>query len=209
MKKNNTNLVARDYLLVSFIAVAFSIFTIPIIENLKLIKVTPTIIVLEIVVLLALANVALWVASLIARKIPVILQLVKFIAVGVFNTFLDWGVVNLLMLLTQIFFGFWFAAFNVLSFIIANIGSFFWSRYWIFSGESKTKSQESATKDFLQFFIVSIIGLGIKVGIATVWVNSLNASTSVEIWANIGLVLGTSFSMVWNFLGYKFIVFKK
>lgn len=207
MKNNNTNLAERDYLLVSFIAVAFSIFTIPIIENLKLIKVTPTIIVLEILVLLALANVALWVASLIARKIPVILQLVKFIAVGVFNTFLNWGVVNLLMYITNVFEGKKYTVYIVVAFIFANFASFFWNKYWVFS--KKAKKQDSAEKDYVQFLLVSIIGLLIQAGISTAWVEFVPTTAEAPVWANIGLVLGTAFSMVWNFLGYKFIVFKK
>jgi hypothetical protein len=28
-------------------------------------------------------------------------------------------------------------------------------------------------------------------------------------WANIGLAMGTLLALVWNFIGYKFIVFKK
>jgi len=31
---------------------------------------------------------------------------------------------------------------------------------------------------------------------------------NAKIWANMGAVAGTLFVMVWNFLGYKFIVFK-
>ncbi|MDA3814926.1 MAG: hypothetical protein PF549_01000, partial [Patescibacteria group bacterium] len=102
MKKNIT-LSSKDYLLVSFIAVSFSIFTIPIIKNVIAIKITYLVIFAEIIVLLILANLALWVASVLAKKIPVFLQLAKFAAVGVFNTFLNWGIVNLLMYLTQTF----------------------------------------------------------------------------------------------------------
>lgn len=209
MKKNITVLTHKDYVLISFIAISFSIFTIPIIKNILPIEITSLIILAEIVVFLILANIALWIAGLIAKKIPVILQMAKFVAVGIFNTFLDWGIVNLLMLITQIFAGFWYPIFNVISFIFANIGSFFWSRYWIFAKDKKIRNQESGAKDFLQFFVVSVIGLGIKVGIATLLVNYVTSPVDEKIWANIGLVFGTSLSMIWNFLGYKFIVFKK
>jgi putative flippase GtrA len=61
----------------------------------------------------------------------------------------------------------------------------------------------------MQFFIISLIGMGIQAGIASAWVGLVETSVSASIWANVGLFLGTTISMVWNFLGYKFIVFKK
>jgi putative flippase GtrA len=207
MKNAKTNLISRDYFLVSFIAISFSIFIIPIIKNIASIKITFAIIIAEIIILLILANLALWIASLLAKKIPIILQLAKFVAVGVFNTFLNWGVVNLLMFLTQIFEGALYTFYIIIAFIIANFASFFWNKYWVFPKDKK--SQDSAEKDYLQFLFVSVIGLLIQAGIATAWVGFVPTTSSAPLWANIGLILGTVFSMVWNFLGYKFIVFKK
>ena len=207
MKKNNISLKTKDYLLVSFIAISFSIFVIPIIKNVASVKITYSVIIGEIIVILILANLALWIASLIAKKVPVILQLAKFAAVGVFNTFLNWGVVNILMFLTQVFEGALYTAYIIIAFIIANFASFFWNKYWVFPEDKKGK--DSAEKDYVQFLIVSVIGLLIQAGISSAWVAFVPTASSAAVWANVGLVLGTVFSMVWNFLGYKFIVFKK
>ncbi|HAV11642.1 MAG TPA: hypothetical protein DCX32_03845 [Candidatus Moranbacteria bacterium] len=199
----------RDYALISFIGLSFALFSIPILQNINLafLPITVTNILLLIIFFTALANFGLWFSAIIARKIPVILQVAKYGAVGAFNTFLDWGVVNLLIAVTTIAAGFWFSVFAGIGFIIANIGSFFWNKYWTFSAKGE---QQKAT-EMAQFFAVSLIGFGVKVGIATLVVNVIGAPEGFDTkqWANIGNVSGTMFSMVWNFIGYKFWVFKK
>jgi len=154
-----------------------------------------------------LANFGLWASSKVARKIPIILQIAKYGAVGAFNTFLDWGVVNTLIALTSISSGLWFSVFAGTGFIVANIGSFFWNKYWTFT----SNGQVSQSGNMIQFFAVSAVGFGVKVAIASLVVNVIGAPEgfSSEQWANIGNVSGTMLSMVWNFVGYKFWVFKR
>jgi putative flippase GtrA len=62
--------------------------------------------------------------------------------------------------------------------------------------------------------VVSCVGFAINVGIAYMVVNVVSNSFSGldipdKLWGNIGAVAATAASMVWNFIGYKFIVFKK
>ena len=73
------------------------------------------------------------------------------------------------------------------------------------------QSKIKAGREFTQFFIVSAIGFGINVGIASLVVNLIGPRFDIteKIWANIGAIFATFFAMVWNFLGYKFIVFKR
>jgi len=198
----------RDYFLITFIGGAFGLFALPILKNIEVSGVEINMITaITLVVFFAIfANVALFVAGLIAKKIPIILQIAKFGAVGAFNTFLDFGVANLLMAVTLIFSGFWFVVFNIISFIAANLSSFFWNKYWTFS--SKEKKVEGG---FIIFFGVTLVGLGMKLAIAYGVVNYLAhpAFFTEGRWANIGLALGMTIALVWNFLGYKFIVFKK
>jgi len=206
--QQSLSLTKKDVLLISLIGVSFALFATPILSNLNLpfFKVSFSSILFLIFFFLIFANIALWIASLIGKKIAIVFQIAKFAAVGAFNTFLDWGIVNLLMALTGIFGGLWYSLFNVISFLTANSGSYFWNKYWTFS------TKDSGSKGgFFQFFGVTIVGLGIKVGIASVIVNVINhpASMTPARWANIGLALGTLLALVWNFLGYKFIVFKK
>lgn len=203
-----TPLTKKDYFLITFIGVSFALFAIPILKNLNIsaIKIN-TISVIGLVVFFGVfANIALFLAATIAKKIPVILQIAKFAAVGAFNTFLDWGIVNLLMVITGIFAGIWYSVFNGISFLAANSGSYFWNKYWTFSSNGKKNSG-----NFFQFFGVTLVGLGIKVGIASLVVNYISNPSSMTPgrWANIGLAGGTLLALVWNFVGYKFFVFKE
>lgn len=201
-------LVKRDYFFITFIGVAFALFALPILKNLAIAGIEVNVVTAIVLVIFfgIFANIALLVAALIAKKIPVVLQIAKFAAVGAFNTFLDWGIVNLLMAATQIFLGPWYAVFNCISFLAANSGSYFWNKYWTFkSGE------QNAEGGFLQFFGVTLVGLAMKVASSYAIVNYVAhpASMAASQWANVGLAVGTLLALVWNFLGYKFIVFKK
>ncbi len=153
------------------------------------------------------AAICLYIASLLGKKVPVIFQAGKFATVGISNTLIDWGVLNLQILLFGITAGFFYPVFKGVSFLIAIINSFLWNKFWTF----KKRETEKTGTEFLQFLIVSGIGLGINVGIASFVVNIIGpqAEISPKIWATVGALIATMFSMVWNFLGYKFIVFKK
>ena len=153
------------------------------------------------------AAICLYITSLIGKKVPVVFQAGKFVTVGISNTLIDWGVLNLQILLTGITAGLFYPVFKGVSFLIAIINSFLWNKFWTF----KKGKTEKAGKEFLQFLIVSGVGLGINVGIASLAVNVIGpqAGISPKVWATVGALIATMFSMVWNFLGYKFIVFKK
>jgi len=157
-------------------------------------------------VLPVLALIGVAIGDLIGKKIPIIMQLIKFAMVGFANTAVDFGILNLLMAMTGIYSGKNIFFLNSISFIVAVIHSFFWNKFWTF----KVKKTE-ATKEFLQFLIVSIIGLLINGGIVymiTTWLQPMFGMSEVS-WANAGKIAATAVSLVWNFIGYKYIVFKK
>jgi len=66
-------------------------------------------------------------------------------------------------------------------------------------------------KEFLSFIVVSLIGLFINNIIASFLVNFVGpqAGLSENLWASIGAIIASFVGMFWNFVGYKFIVFKK
>lgn len=149
---------------------------------------------------------------MIARKIAVFWQLGKFGVTGVLNFCVDLGVLSLLQAFspinskTVIFSGIAFLTFysiyKATSFIIANINSYFWNKYWAFhSGEDKKN-------EFFQFFIVSIVGFLVNVVVASLVFKSV-AGFSAGQAGLIGAVVGSIAGLAWNFIGYKFIVFKK
>ena len=89
------------------------------------------------------------------------------------------------------------------SFLAATFNSFIWNRFWSFEEHGK----EKIGKEALQFYAVTIVGLLINVGIAT-GMKAVGPDTTL--W--VGVVspgIATIFSLAWNFVGYKFFVFKK
>ena len=158
----------------------------------------------------------LMVANYIGRKIPVIWQIGKFGVIGVLNTLLDWGVLAFLtfslrsnfsidskdVLLIGISF---YSVYKAVSFIIANINSYFWNKYWTFESAAATKTKT----EFLQFFVVSILGFAVNVGIASYIFRAIKplGGLNFDQWGIIGAAVATLASLVWNFVGYKFIVF--
>jgi putative flippase GtrA len=164
----------------------------------------------------------LFVAFILAKKIAVIYQIAKFVLIGGFNFLIDSGVVAILTLsvrnlyhidqdapfmtifsLTLAF----FALYKGISFIIASTNSYFWNKLWTFKREKTEKS----SKEFLQFFIVSVVGFLINVGIAYGVFDIVSAPEGLnkDQWTMLAVVAATVVSMCWNFIGYKFIVFEQ
>lgn len=136
-----------------------------------------------------------------------IAQFGKFVIVGVVNTGIDFAVLNLLMFLTGITTSWYFSLFKGISFIAAVINSYFLNKFWTFKERKTTELGSQMT----QFFIVSLIGLGINVFVASSVVNLLPRPSFISstLWANIGTLTATGVALIWNFIGYRVFVFKK
>jgi putative flippase GtrA len=134
-----------------------------------------------------------------------ILQFSKFAVVGFVNTALDFGVLNVLIFATGVRGGAYLILLNSISFSIATANSYFWNKYWTFKKKDSVKVVEIG-----QFLTVSLIGLAINSGI--VYLISTHISPmfgfSPGLWVNLAKVAATGASLIWNFVGYKFLVFK-
>ncbi|MDZ4231224.1 MAG: GtrA family protein [Patescibacteria group bacterium] len=141
----------------------------------------------------------------ISRWVKVFWQIAKFIVVGGLNTVLDFAVLNLLITLTGIAVGGGFSLFKALSFSVAVINSYFWNKHWTFEAKGKSRTE------FIEFLLVSIVGVGINVGLASALVNFIDPlfGLGVVVWANLAALAATFLTLVWNFLGYKLLVFRK
>lgn len=153
-----------------------------------------------------LSVVGLWFAYFLGNKFAVLWQAAKFALVGVLNTLIDLGLLNILMLFFGITSGYWFAVFKAITFTAATVNSYFWNKYWTFEKTGQVKIGE-----FMQFFVVGGIGLGINVGVAFFMVDVIGAQfgLSEQIWANVGAFVAVFAGVIWNFLGYKLIVFRR
>jgi hypothetical protein len=149
----------------------------------------------------------LYIAYLLGQKIPVIFQAAKFISVGILNTLIDWGILTVQVILTGINAGFGYGIFKSVSFLAAVFNSFAWNKYWTFKKQDTGKTKQELS----QFLLLSLIGFCINVGVASFVVNIIGpqGGISPNLWATIGGAAATMFSMAWDFIAYKFIVFKK
>lgn len=153
---------------------------------------------------LLLAPCALWIAKLVSKWFPQFYQFAQFAAVGTLNSFIDVGVFNLETFLygTSLIGNGLFAVFKAVSFLCATTNSFVWNKYWTFGAEGKPKAGEVTG-----FYGIALVGWVLNVGVATL---VKSAGPATHIWVNIvAPFAGIAASFIWNFLGYKYWVFKE
>jgi putative flippase GtrA len=81
------------------------------------------------------------------------------------------------------------------------------NKRWTFEDNTAEKTGVK----FSQFLAVSIIGIIINGGIVYLITSFTQPlfGLSPQLWANVAKLFATAVSLVWNFIGYKFFVFKK
>ena len=134
-------------------------------------------------------------------------QLGKYGVIGVLNTFLNAGVFNLLIFLTNISTGLLVDSFFVVAFVVTLMNSFLWNKFWAF----EERKIENIKKEMLQFSGISAGVALINIAILHTVVNIIGAPIGIDskIWANVGLVFTIIVAFSGNFFSYKYIVFKK
>jgi len=153
-----------------------------------------------------LALIGLWISYLIGKKFLFVFQVAKFLLIGVLATLVDLSVFKFLGV---IFLGTAFTnlVFKGASFLVATFAKYWGNKFWAFEKMKK----EGMGKEITQFYVVTAISLGINVGIFSLIVNKIGPQfgTPPATWNTIGILIAAIVVSVWNFLGYKFIVFKK
>lgn len=134
-------------------------------------------------------------------------QIFRFAIVGVINTGVDLVVLNLLIYVTHVGEkGFFYTVFKSISFVAALTNSYFMNKYWTFAG----KGTSNRIIEVSEFTIISLIGFLINVGVSSLVVNLIPPIiVSEAVWPSIAALFGTAFGLVWNFIGYKLVVFEK
>ena len=163
------------------------------------------------------------IAFLIGKKFAIVYQIAKFGIIGVSNVLVDLGVLSLVALLFNTQFGIeastamigaitFYSLFKSISFIVANISSFFWNKYWTFNQGEKKQSKS----EFVQFFAVSLVGFLINVIVASLVFKLIVGSRTINLttvqlaqFGTLGAAAGSIVGLAWNFIGYKLWVFKK
>lgn len=147
------------------------------------------------------------VAYWISGRWPVMIQFVKFGIVGGLNSLLYLGALNLLITVTGVATGLGYTAFVSSAFVVAVVNSYVWNKYWVF----RASQSGGGSGEFIKFVLVNLVGFLINVGAASFVVNVIGAPIGISpsVWANIGAVSAVFITLFWNFIGMKFIVFKR
>ncbi len=129
------------------------------------------------------------------------LQIIKFVITGLLNTCIDFGVFNLLLIITGAQSPQSIALINTLAVSMAIANSYILNRHWTFAAD-KRKGQ------LQRFIIASLIGIIINSSSVILFARLLGGSDfSSYLLLNTAKILGAALSTVWNFLAYRNWVF--
>lgn len=205
------------------------------------------------------------------RSRPVVIQLLRFAAIGSLNTALDFIILNYVTKSFDVTSGVTLGALNVISFTAAVVQSYFWNRAWAFAESSNVGLFQNALRlfavgslgltaflavflgayydgistfflmilvafvfiqlclwvgfglrfgqsngsghQFITFVVVSLIGLLINSTIVVIASHVispyLESTVNADTIKNVAKIMATAFSLIWNFIAYKLIVFKR
>jgi putative flippase GtrA len=156
------------------------------------------------------------IAKVISRRVSIIWEIGKFVVIGILNTLVDWGTLVLLTLSFRKYLTIEptdniisciavYSLYKSTSFFVATMNSYYWNKCWTFSNPNSKKEKS----DLLNFLLASTIGFGINVGVSTYVFSYVRLeSFNIDQWGLIGAGLGTLLGLTWNYLAYKFIVFR-
>jgi putative flippase GtrA len=134
-------------------------------------------------------------------------QLWKTLVTNITSAVIDYGVLFLLSEMTGIVSGNGIIPLNAISFTIGTVNSYHFNKKWSFGDDT----QFEHGKKFTLFLIVSIIAVVINTTIVRVISTNVHPvlNLSPRAWLFASKVIASIFSFSCNFLGYKFIVFRK
>ena len=133
-------------------------------------------------------------------------QIVRFGVVGAINTVVDLAILNLLIYITHTGQrGAMFALFKTVAFVCAVVNSYWMNRSWTF----KRVAAKNPMLEGSQFLFVSVLGAVVNVGSSWYVATYTHPLSGIEPkwWPSLAALVGTAFSLAFNFLGYKFWVF--
>ena len=149
----------------------------------------------------------LWAAYQIGRRFLFIFQAAKHVLVGAVVTVVDLKIFEILLWIVGLFTASGSLVIKGVSFIAATILKYFGNKYWAFNKPEK----ENLSKEIIQFLFITLMGLVLDVA-SFYYLTEIMApqfELSHSSWIKASVVLAAFTAALWNFLGYKFLVFKK
>ncbi len=142
-------------------------------------------------------------------KIPFMIQFARYVAAGFLSFSIDFAVYNILLSYFGVTSGPKLVLSKGISFMTGNFNAYTWNHFWVFG--DKRDPNESILKEYGRFLSVSVVGLVINVAVTVFFTDiiGVRGGFTPEAWANIAGVIAVAAVILWNFAGYKLIVFKK
>lgn len=139
----------------------------------------------------------LFLAELVGKKYKFVLEMARFVLVGGFADIID------IKLFLVIFYFLPFASFvKAITFLVAVAIKYIGNKNWTFT----KKENVIVRKEISSFLYVTAVGLFINVG---VFYCATQLAPKTDIGIEISIIIAVLAAAVWNFLGYKLLVFKK
>lgn len=154
-----------------------------------------------------LGIILVWVTDKVAKKYNFAMELVKYLLVGLFSVLVDLKVFEFLIWLVAVQIPLVYGVTKGISFLISVCVKFIGNKYWVFQ-----ETANGTIKDeFVKFMLVTFAGLLIDVGGFLYFSKILGAQFNIpaDVWVKISVILAAIAAAAWNFLSYKFLVFKK
>ena len=147
----------------------------------------------------ALSVLGLWIVELIGRKYLFVHQFGKFGLAGALASVVDIKVFQLLFLFLP-----FSLACKAISFFIAAIVKYLSDKYWTFQKNEK----KNMHIEMLKFF--GVVATGSLLNVASFYFFSkIKVGLPFKTWQEASIIFAILITAIWNFVGYKFIVFKK
>jgi len=152
-----------------------------------------------------LSIICLWICEIIGKKFKFIHQAAKFFLVGAFSAVVDIKVYQISAALLAFLLANSIISKSI-SFLVATAVKYGGNKTWVFEKNGK----DGIKKEIVQFAVITLVGMIIDVSVFYCATQYLQPQAmSDHIWTEISIIIAALAAAVWNFLGYKFIVFKK
>lgn len=203
----------NDYKIAAIVGFFTGVFLLPLLYNLEIMFPfgIPRPAVIAIISVLWMAGILL--GTILSRWLPIMAQFSRYVASGFLSFAIDFGIFNLLIMLTGIASGWELASFKGTSYIFANVNAYLWNKYWVFHRyeQGAPVTLQSVLGEYGKFLIVSTVGLILSIAITSFIVDSIGPQFGFgeKAWANIAAVASVAVVIIWNFTGYKLFVFRK
>lgn len=146
-----------------------------------------------------LSVLGLYIVEWLGKRYLFIHQAGKFALAGAFADVVDIKVFQLI---------FWFLPFSntvkAVSFLVGTFVKYVCDKYWAF----EQHDHDGVHIEIAKFFLVAVVGMAINV-VSFNYFGTIKTGLPANIWQELCIIFAALVTAIWNFCGYKFLVFKK